>query len=141
VFFGSVFVWGPSGFRRMKIGRPRQRPKVERPETPKIQPLGFLKRLGKQIANFLLKGQQALPAGRQNLTLGPQDLTYNLTIPAAEAELGSWVTIAVDRGQGQEKLKVKIPPGTRSGIRLRLKGKGKRRGNGVGDLYLTVNLD
>ncbi len=141
VFFGTVFVWGPSGFRRMKIGRPQQRPKVERPETPQTQPLGFLQRLGKKIADLLLGSHKALPAGRQNLTLGPQDLTYNLTISAVEAERGTWVTIAVDRGQGQEKLKVRIPPGTRSGTRLRLKGKGKRRGNGVGDLYLTVNLD
>jgi len=141
VFFGGVFVWGPSGFRRIKIGKPQQRQKVERSETPEIQPFGFLKRLGKKVANFILGGQKALPAGRQNLTLGPQDLTYNLAIPTAEAERGTWVTIAVDRGQGQEKLKVRIPPGTQSGTRLRLKGKGKRRGNGVGDLYLTVNLD
>ena len=141
VFFGGIFVWGPFGFRRMKIGKPPQRPKVARPETSQIQPLGLLKRLGKKIGNFLLGSQKALPAGRQNGTLGPQDLTYNLTIPTVEAERGTWVTIAIDRGQGQEKLKVKVPPGTRSGTRLRLRGKGKRQGSGSGDLYLTVNLD
>ena len=140
-FFGGIFVWGPAGFRRMKMGGPQQRPKFERPVTSEIRPFGFLKRLKKKIANFLLGSQQALPVGGQNLTLGPQDLTYNLTIPIMEAKGGTWVTIAVDRGQGQEKLKVRIPPGTRSGTRLRLKGKGKTRGNGVGDLYLTVNLD
>ena len=141
VFFGGIFVWGPSGFRRMKIGRPQQASKVEQPETQEVQPFAFLKWLRKKITNFLLGSQQALPVGRQNLTLGPQDLTYNLTIPMVEAKRGTWVTIAVDRGQGQEKLKVRIPPGTRSGTRLRLKGKGKTKGNGVGDLYLTVNLD
>jgi len=141
VFFGGIFLWGPFGFRRMKIGRPQQRPKVVRPETSQIQPFGLLKRLGKKIGNFLLGSQKALPAGRQNATLGPQDLTYNLTLPTEEAERGTWVTIAIDRGQGQEKLKVRVPPGTRSGTRLRLKGKGKRRGNGSGDLYLTVNLE
>ena len=140
VFFGGIFVWGPFGFRRMKIGKPPQRPKVERPETPQIQPFGILRRLGKKIGNFLLGSQKALPAGRKNATLGPQDLTYNLTIPTAEAELGTWVTIAIDRGLGQEKLKVRVPPGTRSGTRLRLRGKGKEQGNGSGDLYLTVNL-
>ena len=139
VFFGTFFLWGPFGFRRMKIGRPQQRSKFERSETAQIQPFGLLKRLGKEIGKFLLGSQKTLPAGRQNLTLGPQDLTYNLTIPSPKAKLGTWVTIAVDRGEGQEKLKVKIPPGTRSGTRLRLKGKGK--GDGRGNLYLTVNLD
>jgi DnaJ-class molecular chaperone len=141
VFFGGIFVWGPFGFRRMKIGRPQQRPEVERPETSQIQPVGLLKRLGKKIGKFLLGSQRALPAGRQEATLGSKDLTYNLTIPTEEAERGTWVTIAIDRGQGQEKLKVRVPPGTRSGTRLRLKGKGKRKGNGSGDLYLTVNVD
>jgi len=141
MFFGGVFLWGPFGFRRMKIGRPQHRPGVERRETKHIQPFGGLKRLGRKIGNFLLGGQKKLPAGRQNLNLGPQDLTYNLSIPLADAERGTWVTIAVDRGRGQEKLKVRIPPGTQSGTRLRLKGKGKAMGNGSGDLYLTVHVN
>jgi len=141
VFFGGVFLWGPFGFRRLNIGRPQRRPEVERRETKHIQPFGFLKRLGKKIGNFLSGAQKTLPAGRQNLTPGPQDLTYNLTIPTVEAGRGTWVTIAVDRGRGREKLKVRIPPGTRSGTRLRLRGKGKTRGNGSGDLYLTVHVN
>jgi DnaJ-class molecular chaperone len=141
VFFGGIFLWGPFGFRRMKLGRPQERSRVERPEISQLQPSGFLKRLGKKIGKFLLGSQKALPAGIQNVTPGTQDLSYNLTITSEEAKLGTWVTIAVDRGQGQEKLKVRIPPGTRSGTRLRLTGKGKRRGNGSGHLYLTVNLD
>ena len=139
VFFGAFFLWGPFGFRRMKIGRPQQRSKLARFETPQLQPFGLLKRLGKKIGNLLLGSQKKLPAGRQTITLRPQDLTYNLTIPTPEAERGTWVTISIDRGRGQEKLKVRIPPGTPSGSRLRLKGKGRAGGNG--DLYLTVNLD
>ena len=140
MFFGGIFVWGPFGFRKMKLGRGQQRSQVERPETSEFQPFGFLKRLGQKIGGLLLGERKELPQGAQELTLGPQDLTYNLTLPPEEAQHGTWVTIAIDRGQGQEKLKVKIPPGTRSGTRLRLKGKGKRAGNGGGDLYLTVNL-
>jgi curved DNA-binding protein len=139
VFFGAFFLWGPFGFRRMKIGRPQQGSKLARSETPQIQPFGLLKRLGKKIGNLLLASQKQLPAGRQNTTLRPQDLTYNLIIPTTEAERGTWITISIDRGRGQEKLKVRIPPGTSSGRRLRLKGKGRADGNG--DLYLTVNLD
>ncbi|MEJ2365137.1 MAG: DnaJ domain-containing protein, partial [Deltaproteobacteria bacterium] len=132
VFFGTFFLWGPFGFRRMKIGRPQQGSKLVRFGTRQTQPFGLLKRLGKKIGNLLLGSQKELPAGRQNTTLRPQDLTYNLTIPTTEAERGTWVTISIDRGRGQEKLKVKIPPGTRSGSRLRLRGKGKRKGSGGG---------
>jgi DnaJ-class molecular chaperone len=141
VFFGGIFLWGPFGFRRMKIGRPHERSKLERSETSQLKPPGFLKRWGNKIGKFLLGGQKALPAGRQNATLQPEDLSYNLNVTSEEAELGTWVTIAIDRGQGQEKLRVRIPPGTRSGTRLRLKGKGKKRSNGSGNLYLTVNLE
>jgi curved DNA-binding protein len=140
VFFGGLFVWGPFGFRRMKIGRPQESTKIERSDTAHPKPFGFLKRLGKKLGTFLLGSQNVLPAVRKNLAHRPQDLSYNLTISSAEADGGIWAVIAIDRGQGQEKLKVKIPPGTRSGTRLRLQGKGKRRGDDVGDLYLTVIL-
>ncbi len=140
VFFGGIFVWGPFGFGRMRMGKPQQRSQVEGSEAPQIRPPGFLKRLGHKIGAFLLGGQKALPQKMQQGTFQPQDLTYNLTLPSEEAQRGTWVTIAIDRGQGQERLKVRIPPGTKSGTRLRLKGKGKRQGPGSGDLYLTVNL-
>jgi len=140
MFFGGIFIWGPFGTGRMRMRGPRQRSGVESQDRSQLQPFGLLKRLGQKIGRFLLGDQKALPNGTQKVTVRSQDLTYDLTLPSEDAQNGTWVTIAIDRGQGQERLKVKIPPGTRSGVRLRLKGKGRRRDGGSGDLYLTVNL-
>jgi len=140
VFFSGIFFWGPFGSGRIKIGKPRQRFQVEKSEVPRVKPFGFLQRLGQKIGDFLLGSQKALPADTAQGPVQLDDITYNLTLPAKDAQNGTWVTIAIDRGQGQERLKVRIPPGTRSGTRLRLRGKGKRRDDGSGDLYLTVNL-
>lgn len=140
VFFGGIFIWGPFGSSRMRIRRPQQRAHVEKSQAQQIPPFSFLKRLGQKIGGYLLGGQKGIPHAAQTVTTQPQDLTYNLTLPAEDAQRGTWVTISLDRGQGRERLKVKIPPGTQSGTRLRLKGKGIRQGNGSGDLYLTVNV-
>jgi curved DNA-binding protein CbpA len=140
LFFGSIFFWGPTGSGRIKIGRPRQRPRVEKPELSRVKPFGLLNRLGQKIGDFLLGRQKTLPADTQQATVQLHDLAYGLTLSAEDAQNGTWVTISIDRGQGPERLKVRIPPGTRSGTRLRLSGKGKRRDDVSGDLYLTVNL-
>jgi DnaJ-class molecular chaperone len=140
VFFGGVFVWGPFGSARRRIRRPRERTRVERPETPQIKRPGILKRLGQKIGRYILGEPKALPNSEPKAAGQPEDLTYKLTVPSDDAQRGTWVKISIDRGHGQETLNVKIPPGTRSGTRLRLKGKGIRRGQRIGDLYLTVNL-
>lgn len=120
---------------------PRQRPGVESQDRAQLQPFGLLKRLGQRIGRFLLGDQKSLPNGTEKVTVGSEDLSYDLTLSSEDAQNGTWVTISIDRGQGHERLKVRIPPGTRSGTRLRLKGKGKRQDGTSGDLYLTVNLD
>lgn len=140
VFFGGIFVWGPFGSGRMKFGTPRQRSHLETHQTPRVKSPGFLQRLGQKIGHFLSGGQKVLSHETQKVTVRPQDLTYELTLPSEEAQRGTWVTIAIDRGQGNERLKVRIPPGTRSGTRLRLTGKGRHHTPENGDLYLTVNL-
>lgn len=140
VFFGGIFVWGLFGSGRMKIGRQRQRSNLETHQTQQVKPPGFLKQLGQKIGRLLLGGQKGLSHETQEATVQPQDLTYNLALPSEEAQRGTWVTIAIDRGQGNERLKVRIPPGTRSGTRLRLTGKGRHHPPENGDLYLTVNV-
>ena len=139
-FFGGLFIWGPFAGSRMKMQGPRQQSSVETHDQQQLRPSGLLKRLGQKITRLLLGTPQPLPEPTQEISIQPQDLTYNLTLPTADAQGGTWVTIAIDRGRGQERLKVKVPPGTRSGTRLRLKGKGRRGDDGAGDLYLTVNL-
>lgn len=138
--FGGIFVWGPLGSAQMRRRMVQQRAHIEKTETPLIQPLHALKRLGQKVGRFLFGDKKALPDESRKVNIQPEDLTYDLTLPSEDALRGTWVTIAVDRGVGQERLKVRIPPGTRSGTRLRLKGKGARRDHGSGDLYLTVHL-
>jgi curved DNA-binding protein len=138
--FGGIFLWGPFGSARMRPHRTQQRPHVDRSQTPQVKPFQVLKGLAQKVGRFLVARQKAIPHGSSKVTIQPEDLTYDLNLPAEEAQRGAWVTIAIDRGQGQERLRVRIPPGTRSGTRLRLRGKGARRGQGSGDLYLTVYL-
>ena len=140
LFVGGIFFWGPFGSGRIRISKSRQPSQVEKSEEPRVEPLGFLKRLGRKIGDVLLGSRKALPTGEQQDSVQLHDLRYNVTLSAEDAHIGTWVTISIDRGQGQERLKVRIPPGTRSGTRLRLRGKGKRRDHTSGDLYLTVNL-
>lgn len=140
ILFGGVFVWGPFGPSRMHVGRPGERTQVRGSEAAPKKSAGLLKRLGKKIGHYLLGGPRALPGESSGKELQREDLVYDLTLPKEEARRGTWVTVAIDRGLGRETLRVRIPPGIRSGTRLRLKGKGIRRGPVNSDLYLTVHL-
>ena len=65
------------------------------------------------------------------------DLHSDVRISFDRAILGTIATVATVDG----KADVKIPPGTSSGKKLRLKGKGKSSGRGVGDHYVTIQID
>ena len=147
VFFGgrgirmSGFVfWGPVGYSRVHVERPRSRKRPREKPTSQLQPAGMLKWLGQKFGNFLKGATQTLLAGPSRSRSRAEDLSYNLTLPPAQVRRGSWVQIAVERGRGKEVLRVKIPPGTRNGTRLRLKGKGRMEEGRVGDLYLTIHF-
>jgi len=147
VFFGGrgvrmsgFFFWGPVGYSRVRVERPRYREHpVEKPAS-QAQPTGVLQRLGQKFGSFLKGAAKALLAGPPAASSQAEDLSYNLTVPSEQARRGSWVQVAVDRGRGKEMLRVKIPPGTRSGTRLRLKGKGRVGEGRVGDLYVTIHF-
>jgi len=65
------------------------------------------------------------------------DLHSDVRISFDRAILGTIATVPTVDG----KADVKIPPGTSSGKKLRLKGKGKSSGRGVGDHYVTIQID
>jgi len=66
------------------------------------------------------------------------DITYEMRLSAGELAEGKTVQVVSEGPEGQEMLKVKIPPGSRPGSKLRLRGKGKSGENGRGDLYLKL---
>lgn len=63
------------------------------------------------------------------------DVHSDVRLRIDQAILGTLVEVPTLTGTS----KVKIPPGTSSGVKLRLKGKGAR--NGQGDHYVTVQID
>ena len=68
------------------------------------------------------------------------DLYVDVNITYPEAVLGTEIEVPTIDG---EKVKVKIPPGTKDGELIRVPGKGMPRlkGTGRGDLYVRVHVD
>ncbi|TKB09991.1 J domain-containing protein [Desulforhopalus sp. IMCC35007] len=66
------------------------------------------------------------------------DITYHTPLLKQELEHGKVVQVVVYGGQGEQTLKISIPPGSQQGQRLRIKGKGRPGPLGRGDLYLHL---
>jgi DnaJ-class molecular chaperone len=67
-----------------------------------------------------------------------QDIHSELRLSLDKAILGTVADVPTLDG----KTRVKVPPGTSSGVRLRLKGKGARAAGGSrGDHYVTIHID
>jgi len=69
-----------------------------------------------------------------------EDLYFRLPLDSEDLRRGE-VVISIPREGRVETLKVKIPPGVRSGTKLRLRGKGQSKGGVPGDLFLIVELE
>lgn len=137
--FGGVFVWGPYGAGTRQDAGSQQRTPGKTAAKPAFTPSAFIRRLGRKVANRILHGVvRALPGGTATGSAAPLDITYDLPISREMANAGGWVQITIDRRDGQETLKVNIPPRVHNGTRLRLKGKGNRRGTEFGDLYVAL---
>lgn len=136
IIFGGIFVFGPWGFPRLKLfGKgAKERESLQRAKAP-----GLVERLGQQLGG-LIKGRTEQVPSMDRVEQSKNDLHYILALPMEDMSKGTQVRITVDRGFGKEKLKVRIPPGTRPGTRLRLKGKGLHGPKGVGDLYIKVEV-
>ena len=65
------------------------------------------------------------------------DLTLVLPVTLAEAALGASVSVPTLSGS---TVKLKIPPGTRSGQTMRIKGRGIESSGGNGNLLVTVEV-
>lgn len=99
----------------------------------------LLKSIGSKVTKAL--------GGRQTAQQSPQpsthvsknlDVTYHTPLTQDELHDGKSIQVLVYGEQGEQTLKVKIPPGSRTGQKLRIKGKGKVGPRGRGDLYLHL---
>ncbi len=101
-----------------------------------------LKSIGNAFGSLLGTGrtQQDKGKGAKSPVQQPRglDTTYHTPLTSHELQHGKTVQILVYGEEGEQTLRVTIPPGSRNGQRLRLRGKGRPGPGGRGDLYLHL---
>jgi DnaJ-class molecular chaperone len=141
-FFGGIFTFGPQGAKTHWTTKASSGfdPSVQsNPGAGREARVAARKRSG--LWQKIGQKVKQLALGRSKIE--SRDLHFSLPLSAQEARRGTEVTIALDRGGRQERLIVKVPPGSRQGTVLRLRNKG-RPGNvdePPGDAYLELKLD
>lgn len=100
----------------------------------------LLKNIGNTFGSLLggAKQQTAPSTAAEKESPAPDDITYMMSLTAEELEKGKTVQVVTEGPDGQEMLRVKIPPNSRPGSKLRLRGKGKIGKHGRGNLYLQL---
>ncbi len=66
------------------------------------------------------------------------DTTYHTPLTMSELRHGKTVQVLVYGKNGEQTLKINIPPGSKNGQKLRIRGKGRPGPMGRGDLYLHL---
>jgi len=130
LFMGGLFLFG-SVAKPLITGAAK---KTLSRKTP------ILKSLSGAISN-LLGGKKQDQSETQSPPPPHQDhldMTYHTPLLAEEMQHGKIVQVVVYGEQGEQTLKVSIPPGSHEGQKLRLKGKGRPGAMGRGDLYLQL---
>jgi curved DNA-binding protein CbpA len=102
-----------------------------------------LKSVGSAVGSLLGIGKgKSVHETRQN---GPSrhhvpdlDTTYHTPLTELELRKGKTIQVLVYGEDGEQTLKISIPPGSRDGQKLRIRGKGRPGSQGRGDLYLHL---
>jgi curved DNA-binding protein len=131
IFLGGIFLFGSMAGPLLK-GEARKR----LPGTASI-----MKSLGSAVGSLIGRGRKS-ELGRQS---GPAqshpkelDTVYHTPLTTKELRRGKEIEILVYTRDGEQTLRVKIPPHSRHGQKLRLRGKGRPGPLGNGDLYLNL---
>ena len=113
-------------------------PELTRRRRAKLPRKSLMRSLGGAVGSLLSRGRQR--STRQIEATGVSGRNTNYTARLSEEELRlSKVIQLVTRGpEGRERLKVRIPPGSRAGQKLRLRGRGVPGPEGRGDLILHL---
>lgn len=127
IFFGGLFLFGSlAGPALMNTAKKRLSGKK-----------GLLKSMGGAVGRLLSGTGQPSALEEPSHTPLP-DTTYTARLTSQEFLEGKIIQLVTQGAGGQEKLKVKIPPGSHAGQKLRLRGKGVPGPQGRGDLYLIL---
>ncbi|PHR28720.1 MAG: hypothetical protein COA36_05320 [Desulfotalea sp.] len=97
---------------------------------------GVLKSLSAAMGSLLGGNKESTnspPSHQEHL-----DITYHTPLLEEELQHGKVIQVVVYGDQGEQTLKVSIPPGSHEGQKLRLKGKGRTNSMGHGDLFLQL---
>jgi len=129
MFLGGIFmigsIAGPAIMREAKKSLPPKK--------------SILKSLGSAVGSLLGGGKKKSQEPEQVSHHPPQlDMTYTVTLSPAELQAGKTLDLVTMGPNGQEKLRIKVPAGSRSGQKLRLKGRGFADSQGRGDLYVRL---
>ncbi|MGI9538188.1 MAG: DnaJ domain-containing protein [Desulfocapsaceae bacterium] len=98
----------------------------------------LLKGVGKTLGSLLGSQKPQSEPVPKTREAAPEDVTYLMRLTPEELQQGKSVRVVSQGPEGQEMLKVKIPPGSKTGTKLRLRGRGKVGDGGRGDLYLSL---
>lgn len=99
----------------------------------------LLKNVGNAVGALLGSSkQQTVEDSPSSQPSSEYDLLYVTPLNPDELQQGKIVQVVSQGADGQEMLRVTIPPNSRAGQKLRLRGKGKQGPNGRGDLFLQL---
>ena len=131
LFIGGLFMFGSI------LGPQLLKSAMKQPGEKKSLFADMGKRLGSLLGTGK-QGENAVVQPQQTQQQAVDDLTYLLQLTPAELRQGKTVQVVTQGPEGQEMLKVRIPPISRPGSKLRLRGRGKVGDGGRGNLYLKL---
>ncbi len=103
-----------------------------------------LKSIGHAFGSLIDRGKNKNGGSSQESDTPPQahhpdlDTTYHTPLTESELRHGKTVQVLVYGANGEQTLKISIPPGSKNGQKLRIRGKGRSGPMGRGDLYLRL---
>ena len=129
MFLGGLFLFGslagPALMKSAKKGLPER--------------TSLFKSIKSTVGSLLRGGVSAdPPAVQKQESGGENDVTYVTSLSAEELASGKTIQVVTQGPDGQEMLRVKVPPNSRPGQKLRLVGKGTQGEHGRGNLYLEL---
>lgn len=129
LFLGGIFLFG-------SVAKPLLTGAAKKSLSNKSS---VLKSIGKSVTTLLGKGRgRKVKQSTSAPHLKELDTTYHTPLTASELQRGKTIQVLVYGDDGEQTLKVTIPPGSKNGQKLRVLGKGRSGPLGRGNLYLHL---